>query len=150
MKTKKNETGFTLIEVIIALFIFSVGIIGVLAMKSNAVMNNALSKQQTVASELCVSAVERFMMCDFWIDPANSSQNSGDALINVTSGYTTVDSEGEDDFNIKYKTPYIVRYRVEEPTANFRRVTVAVDWPGHTGNRAMIMEYVIPRDAKDI
>lgn len=55
---KSNEKGFTLIEALIALAIFSIGILGVATMQITAMNSNAYARLQTEAAALAVNKME--------------------------------------------------------------------------------------------
>lgn len=144
---KNNQTGFTLVEVIIALLVFSVGVLAVLSMKTKAVINNGVSRQQSVASELCVNVIERLIMCDYWEDPDDATQNLGDTLIDVTDAAGIDIASGNTDFGITYPDSYGVNYVVQEtPDLHYRLLTVSVTWPNQIRGVPLVMEYVLPRD----
>lgn len=59
MKSIYRQQGFTLIEVMVALFIFSVGILGIISLQLFAKQNNYDAIQRTTASALASSIVEK-------------------------------------------------------------------------------------------
>ena len=54
-----NEKGFTLIEALIALAIFSIGILGVASMQITAIKSNTIARLQTESAALAVDRMER-------------------------------------------------------------------------------------------
>lgn len=56
--TKSGEKGFTLIEALVALAIFSIGILGVATMQIIAMNSNTLARLQTEATALAVNKME--------------------------------------------------------------------------------------------
>ncbi|MBW2364914.1 MAG: prepilin-type N-terminal cleavage/methylation domain-containing protein [Deltaproteobacteria bacterium] len=70
MKRKKtfsgaNEKGFTLIEALIALAIFSIGILGVATMQITAINSNTIARLQTEAAALATNRMERLHRLDY-------------------------------------------------------------------------------------
>lgn len=56
-----RQDGFTLIEVMIVIAIFSIGILGAMAMQTSAVTTNAISNESTLAMEYATDTMERLM-----------------------------------------------------------------------------------------
>ena len=78
MKTKAIETairmiygnrGFTLIETLLAMAIFSVGILAVGSMQISAINNNASARMRTEATILASEKVEELMSLEDYNDP---------------------------------------------------------------------------------
>jgi len=84
-----NKEGFTLIEIMIALTIFSIGILGVALMQIRAIGGNASSSGLTVASTVAQDSIEELL-----------TLNYNHPLINDTNGDGTnqdLNSDGVDD-----------------------------------------------------
>ena len=56
-----RQDGFTLIEVMIVIAIFSIGILGAMTMQTSAVTTNATSLENTLAMEYATDTMERLM-----------------------------------------------------------------------------------------
>jgi|SRR5450631_3508728 type IV pilus assembly protein PilV len=69
MKKMHGARGFSLIEVLVAMTIFSVGVLGLLGMYARAVTNFSDSKYRTDAALLADSLIN-----DIWINRANITQ----------------------------------------------------------------------------
>jgi type IV pilus modification protein PilV len=78
MKTKAIETeirmihgnrGFTLIETLLAMAIFSIGILAVGSMQISAINNNASARMRTEATILASETVEELMSLEDYNDP---------------------------------------------------------------------------------
>jgi len=63
--TGTNEKGFTLIEALIALAIFSIGILGVATMQITAMNSNTIARLQTEAAALATERIERLHRLDY-------------------------------------------------------------------------------------
>ena len=59
MKTLKMHTGFTLLEVMIALVIFSIGLLGLAGLQSAGIRNNQISYARTIAQQLAYDMSDR-------------------------------------------------------------------------------------------
>jgi len=56
---KSQQTGFTLLEVMIALVIFSIGLLGLAGMQAAGIRNNQISYSRTVATQLAYDMADR-------------------------------------------------------------------------------------------
>ncbi len=83
------QSGFTLLEVLIALLIFSVGILGVKSMQLTSIKGNSKASRITAASNVAVDHLETFLALDY-----------SDAVLADTDGDGTdqdADNDGIDD-----------------------------------------------------
>ena len=65
--------GFTMIEVLIAMAIFAIGILAVSSMQMRSISQNASARMQTEATTLAVGWMERLLLLpyeDAWLDEA--------------------------------------------------------------------------------
>ncbi len=62
---RRNEKGFTLVEVMVALAIFTGGILAIAAMQIRAISTNTSSRQLTEASTLAQAAMEDVIAKDY-------------------------------------------------------------------------------------
>lgn len=102
---KPHEAGFSLIELMIALMILAVGILGIWSMQGTAIRGNAQAKWITEGAALAADQVEKLMRMDY--DDAG-----------VVSG-TRVES------------PYTIQWVVSAPNAtinNVKNITVTASW----------------------
>jgi prepilin-type N-terminal cleavage/methylation domain-containing protein len=76
--SKKDEQGFTLIEALIALAIFSIGILGVAAMQMTAINSNAIAHIQTDATGMAVDWMERLQRLEYTSDNTHGDLTKGD------------------------------------------------------------------------
>jgi len=70
---KKNEHGFTLVEVMVALGILAYGILAVAAMQNSALLGITRSNNITEATTVAMDRMERLFAMDFDTLPANDS-----------------------------------------------------------------------------
>jgi type IV pilus assembly protein PilV len=89
MDKLKKENGFTLIEVLIALTIFAVGLLAVAAMQTSAVKMNSTSNKMTNLSTLAMDQIEKLSALPYTdpaFDPAGNpyENNMGDYTVSYT------------------------------------------------------------------
>ena len=101
-KTEKNSgtRGFTLIEVLVALAIFSIGILAVASLQIQSVNLNAKARMQTEATNLAVECLERLKMLSY--DDADLDEESNPHQ--EQSGSYTVQWEIVEALDMQMKT----------------------------------------------
>jgi len=72
-----NERGFTLIEALIALAIFSIGILGVASMQLVAIKSNSIAHIQTDATGKAVDYMERLQRLEYTSESTHSDLEKG-------------------------------------------------------------------------
>jgi type IV pilus assembly protein PilV len=65
MDLTKNNDGFTLIEVLIAMVVFSIGILGVMTMQIQAIKGNTDASRRSQASTVALSVIEELKRLPF-------------------------------------------------------------------------------------
>lgn len=95
----KSDSGFSLIEILIALSIFAIGILAVATLQVSANLASRNSADITQASSLASSQLEEIMHLPFLhsaLDPASNphSKSSGKYLIEWRVTNTDLDSDG--------------------------------------------------------
>jgi type IV pilus assembly protein PilV len=110
MKRLKKENGFTLIEVLIALTIFAVGMLAVAAMQNSAVKMNSTADKLTHLATWGMDKIEELSALPY-ADP--SLDSAGDPHREVSGGYTITWTVIDDN-----------------PMSNIKNVTVTVTGRG--------------------
>ena len=126
MKAKlKTDNGFTIIEVLIAISVLTIGILAVSSMQVYAIRSNAFASYQTQGTTLALDRLEKLM-----------SRPYGDS--DLTAGTHTDPSP---------PSKYSVVWDVEDnsPLANAKRVKVTVTWTDHGMQKHVSVERIIPR-----
>jgi len=109
MKTSK-ETGISLIEVMIALVILSIGFISLAKFQTTIFHNNVLAKQRTQATILAQNTIERFRNIII----------SNNSLVNISSGSEGIKSE---------TTLYERSWEITILSSGTVSIKVTVTWP---------------------
>lgn len=87
-KTVDDNSGFTLVEALLALLVFTVGILATASLQSTSLTSEVLSRQNTEASSLAASVIED-------LHPLNYEKDA--ELANGTTALPV-----QDEYNISY------------------------------------------------
>ncbi len=114
----KKQSGFTLIEVMIALVILAVGILALMTLQIVSIRANAFSSEMTYASMLAQSRLEQIRNITY------------DSL----SPGTVTDTVSASD--VTKGTAYDVEMKIEDNTPDMKTVTLTVKWKGSPAGSA--------------
>jgi type IV pilus assembly protein PilV len=120
MKRIKDTRGFTLLEVMIALVILAIGLLGLAGLQIIAIKGNSFGQQMTVASTLAQNQLEELR------------ENAG----SLSDGNDTV----TDQNGITYTRNWVVA--TNQPQANMDTVNITVSWTGPTGSGSEAMRSI--------
>ena len=112
MSRIKDARGFTLLEVMVALVIFTIGLLGLAGMQIMAIKGNSFGQQMTVASTIAQNQLEAMR------ESAGSLSDGND---------TVTDQNG-----ITYTRTWTVT--ADSPDTNMDTVLITVSWTGPTGS----------------
>jgi len=124
---KPMDTGFTLIEVLIAMTIFSIGMLAVASMQIASIGGNATSAGVTDATSQAVIQLEQFI--------------NGDYDTEVVSGTETVATTTQPI------TTYSITRTVTEDDVfdNTKTVVITVTWTDNGRQKQVTVRHVIPK-----
>jgi type IV pilus assembly protein PilV len=113
-KINRKQSGFTLIEVMIALVILAVGLLALMTMQIVSIRANAFSSDMTYAGMLAQSRLEQLRNTAYESIAPNTDFED-DAPDTSTKG-----------------TSYTVKRRVEDntPATDMKRITLKIEWVG--------------------
>jgi prepilin-type N-terminal cleavage/methylation domain-containing protein len=118
-----GERGFTLIEIMIALAIFSIGILGVASMQIMSVNYNSHARRTTEGTTWGVERMERLMTLpydDADLDPATNPHTDARGIYNIT-------------------------WNITDNTDN-KAVNMTVSWTVRGVTKNILLNYVKPQD----
>ena len=122
-----NQHGFSLIEVMLALTIFAIGLLAVATLQITSVHGNSLANQMTIASDLAQTRIATF---------ENTAENTAVSSINTTAGAfvpdATFDANGNSPGNVFTRT-----YKVDAGPGVSRWVTVSVTWSNPVSHKVV-------------
>ena len=119
----KEENGFTIIEVLIAMVIFSIGVLGIAQMQIQALHADKRAYEQTEAAMWASNQAERFISLPF-----------DDLIALATTGSETVGQ------NNKYTVSWII---TTPPTLTVtREIEITVTWAGSNGPNNLEFNYL--------
>ena len=124
-KSNKDK-GFTLLEVLIAISIFAIGILGIASMQITAIDGNASARTHTEAARWAADRLERLMALPYDHPDLDAANNPHQA------------TEGEGVYNIEWNIAD------DTPITNTKTIRVIVTWNARGANRSVSMQHVIP------
>jgi len=135
-----NKKGFTLIEAIIAILIFSIGIIAVNAMQNSAIMGNLAARQISEASKYAADQLETLMNVSYAsiVDTDGDGINGIDDKTVSTADGNTVSPDGL--YNIYWNI--VENYPVQDA----KMIRVIVPSLNANGNDVVLNSIRIPNN----
>jgi type IV pilus assembly protein PilV len=123
-----REAGFSLIEVMIALVVLGIGMLGVAAAQLRALQFAAESDNRTQAMYLAEEQLEYFLA----MEPDNAALTPNGGAGGDPNGIILADlvTDTRNDEGVGEQTEYRRTWQIEQntPQANLRRITVRVRW----------------------
>lgn len=123
---KSNEKGFSLIEILIAITVFAIGILAVNMMQVTAIKGNSFANDLTEATTLAQDRMEKLIGLSY-IDPLNNDTNG-----NYTAGLDDADATAADhnDPNNPVNGGYNIFWNIARnyPISNTKEMRVIVTW----------------------
>lgn len=150
-----NQRGVSLLEVLIAVVVFAVGLLAIAALQGELVRSAGDAKARTVAANLAEQQMEQFR--SFTLAAGVSFDDivdrpEGSALVNAVSGVEYRQWWEVDDYHFPADTGTAVLGMTPSGRSDFKMIRVHVDWTDESGvNREVMVEDIIanspPSDA---
>lgn len=159
--TCSSEEGFTLVEVMVALAVFTMGILAVNAMQTKAVSVNTSANKLTTASSWAADRVERIFGLDYELiadadgDGDGDTEDADDDGVDDDDNLDTVVDDNE-NFGLHHDTAvtadgtdtspdnsYTIFWNVADniPMPNTKTIHIIVNRTDLTGTRSVIIKY---------
>jgi len=158
MKRFKQEEGYTLVEVLVALGILGFGLMAVATMQVTAIKTNARASGMSQGVTLAQAKAEELMNLSYSAivaldDDGDGTNQDADNDGNDDDGGNfglndTVDSGGNviaDDSELNVNGRYSIYWNVavNEPAANSSRIRVIVTWTEKGKNKRISLDFVM-------
>ncbi|MDA3834880.1 MAG: prepilin-type N-terminal cleavage/methylation domain-containing protein [Spirochaetales bacterium] len=135
-KIINNSKGFTLMEVLIALAIFAIGILGVAKMQLSGISGNASSRGVTEAATIGQQQLEILMSLpyddDLLVDTNNdgTNQDADNDGSDDNGGNFGLDETATPDHSATFDTVYNLFWNiaVDEPVTDAKKIRMIVRW----------------------
>lgn len=121
----RNEKGFTLIEVMIAMAVFAIGMLAVGSMQIAATKGNTSSGKMTSAVTIAQNQMEQLISLAY-DDPSNLNDTDGDgtAGLNSNTSGTADHAATSGQYNVYWNVA------ADNPIRNTKTIEVIVTWQG--------------------
>jgi len=144
LKRKPNDRGFSIIEVMIAISILSIGILALASMQVAAMRGNSFAGGVTEGSTWALDQIEKLMSLpwtDASLQDADLDGAGGLENIGIDTG-----TQADADFRV-IRGRYAIHWNVADNvvTANTRTVNVIVTWTDHGVQKSVSIQRVVAR-----
>lgn len=144
MQKNRENNGFTLIEILIAMAIFAIGILAVLSMQVSSVNTNATAKKVTDNYTWAAQQVEEFMVLPF-TDPVLN--DTGGNFFTPSQDVDGIDNDADGQIDEPGETGYAtIAWRVQEnpPENGFqsKNITIRMTSIGRGGAKTIHLDFL--------
>ncbi len=133
----RRKEGFSLVEVLVALTILSVGLLALAVFQVTAIKGNAIASKWTVATQLSQDRLERFRHTA-WDNGILSSDANGFDTGTMQPRYANLPSAAGDNTTVRGTLFYRVWY-VNNVSTTLRTITVWTCWRDELSNWHSVM-----------
>ena len=120
MRPPHNSYGFTILEVMIAMAIFAIGILGIVKLQVSSTFSNTSSRTMSEATGAIAGTIEQLVLNTPYDDIKDIPENEEDEPIVFKSGPGV-------DYNIS-RTVNEIQLNPPNNTYNVKKITTTVEW----------------------
>jgi prepilin-type N-terminal cleavage/methylation domain-containing protein len=123
-----NNKGFTLLEILVAITVFSIGLLGMATLTTGIIKGNKFSKNMTTATTLAQDQMEKIIGVGY-------------------SGTPTSDTTTTEDYNsiTNYSSYKRVTFtQVDNPAEGMKKITISVYW-GSDAHSVVLRTILVPK-----
>ncbi|MFZ5572721.1 MAG: type IV pilus modification PilV family protein [Thermodesulfobacteriota bacterium] len=133
-----DRNGFTFVEVMIAMTVFSIGMLGIIGLQLSGIGNNRLGGLGTRAMGLAQMQMEQIMQMDFQ-DPGIrdvNPGNNGDLMSVKNVDYRNIDAFG----NVIDWHPFTLVWNVaaDVPIPETKTIVITIQWDNGKRSRQLV------------
>jgi type IV pilus assembly protein PilV len=138
---KTNNSGFTILEILMAMAIISIGLLGLAAVQSSALLGNTKAQKQSMAVILAENKIEGFINNNWnTTPPLQTHIEEGGTTLSATGIYTRIT-----DINLNTCSDGTVCTGGNLQCCGIAFVRVQVIWPGRTANPVDIRTTIVQK-----
>jgi len=152
----KKQAGFTLIEILIAITIFAIGMLAIAKMQMSSIQGNYNASGMSEAVTLAQGRIEQLMVLDYDhsdlldtdTDGTNQDLVGNDGIDDVGGGNFGLDDTGASAdrsiANLGQKGRHTISWNiaVDEPDTNAKTIRVIVTWQDYGIQRQIAMDSI--------
>lgn len=138
-KRNINNSGFTLLEILIAMVIFSIGLLGVAKMQISSIQGNAYSQDVTEATFIAKDKIEELMAVNYnnlnFLNDVNNNGANGGGLDDtgaVAADYSQVIGRYTLSWNVS----------IDFPIDRTKTLRIIVNWQDRGQAKNVTMDYM--------
>lgn len=144
-----NEKGFSLVEVLVAITLLAIGLLGVAGMQSTAISGNAIAQSGTVAIAMAEEMVDRIRTNAGNFPGSYDLINTSDSVADLQTALSGVAETDALAWKARLESSSLQRpsgrvtVSTNTPLPNTATVTVEVRWGPSGNNRSIVLSTIL-------